>query len=429
MENQKFRLGIFAIAATVATALNAIIFLIATAVGVSMEVTTLTESTSGIVNVLVGTFVSLMFAAAVLKLILKKRPGFADTASWLGFGFAVISSALPLIAGDDLLTGASLALMHLVGGLGWIVGVRFANQSTKPKFSIKVFPDHSLTIQPVSVESLDLSGRRVVVFGGTNGIGRAIARLAASRGAEVTVVGRTFRDEGVKGIEFVKSDLSSMKEAQRVGRELAVESTDVLLLTTGITPAKQREVTSEGIERDMAISYLSRLVLLQGLASRLGTNRTAAKVARVFVMGAPGTGGLGNLDDLSGERAYDWTAVHMNTVAGNEALVLDGARRSSAVHYFGLNPNIIKTNIRGPVLGGGIMHRVVEFFIGLFTQSAESYAKRIVPLLFAEELDAHNGVMFGHKANPILPSKGMTDAYVGQLIDSSQQLVENALLR
>ena len=298
--------------------------------------------------------------------------------------------------------------------------------------ALKGFPDPSLSIQPVPVESLDLTGRRVVVSGGTDGLGRAIARLAASRGAEVTVVGRTFRDEGVKGLQFVKADLSSMKEAQRVGREMAVESTDVLLLTTGIIPAKQREVTSEGIERDMAVSYLSRLALLQGMAHRLGTARSAAApVPRVFVMGAPGTGRLGNLDDLTGERTYDWMALHMNTVAGNEALVLDGARRSTAVHYFGLNPYLIKTNIRGPVLGGagGIAHRVVEFVIGLFTQSADGYAKSIVPLLFAKELDDRNGVMFGHKANPILPSKGMTDAYVGRFIDASEQLIENALLR
>ena len=132
------------------------------------------------------------------------------------------------------------------------------------KTSMKGFPDRSLTLQPVPVESLGLTGKRVVIVGGTDGLGRAIATLAAARGAEVTVVGRTFRDEGVKGLTFVKADLSSMKEAARLGRELAVESTDVLLLTTGIIAAKQREVTAEGLERDMAISYLSRLVVLQG---------------------------------------------------------------------------------------------------------------------------------------------------------------------
>jgi hypothetical protein len=36
----------------------------------------------------------------------------------------------------------------------------------------------------------------------------------------VLVVGRTFRDAGVANIRFEKADLSSMKEAARIGREL-----------------------------------------------------------------------------------------------------------------------------------------------------------------------------------------------------------------
>lgn len=200
---------------------------------------------------------------------------------------------------------------------------------TTPKTSRKGFPDRSLTLEPVALESLDLRGRRLVIVGGTDGLGRAIGTVAVSRGAEVTVVGRTFRDPGVKGMTFVQADLSSMKEATRLGRELAVESADVLLLTTGIIAAKQREVTSEGLERDMAISDLSRLAVLRGVTSRLGTARPAGTgAARIFVMGFPGAGNLGNLDDLMGERSYDAMAVHTNTVAGNEALVLDGARRS-----------------------------------------------------------------------------------------------------
>lgn len=297
------------------------------------------------------------------------------------------------------------------------------------KTSMKGFPDRSLTLQPVPVESLDLGGKRVVIVGGTDGLGRAIATLAASRGADVTVVGRTFRDQGVKGLTFVKADLSSMKEAARLGRELAVESTDVLLLTTGIIAAKQREVTAEGLERDMAISYLSRLVVLQGVTPRLGTGRPAGSAPpRVFVMGFPGTGNLGTLDDLTGARAYDAMAVHTNTVAGNEALVLDGARRTKGVHFFGLNPGLIKTKIRANMLGdGSLMHTVVEFFIGLFMPSADDYARRIVPVLFAKELDVRSGVMFGAKGTPILPTEGMTEAHVTRLIDASQRLLDDVL--
>jgi NAD(P)-dependent dehydrogenase (short-subunit alcohol dehydrogenase family) len=297
------------------------------------------------------------------------------------------------------------------------------------KTSMKGFPDRSFTVQPVPVESLDLRGKRVVIVGGTDGLGRAIATLSASRGAEVTVVGRTFRDEGLKGLTFVKADLSSMKEAQRLGRELAVKSADVLLLTTGIIAAKKREVTAEGLERDLAISYLSRLVLLQGVITRLGTERPKDSSApRVFVMGFPGAGNLGTPDDLSGARAYEATVVHMNTVAGNEALVLDGARRTQGAQFFGLNPGLIKTKIRANMLGdGSLLHTVVEFLIGLLMPSADEYARRVVPLLFARELEGRSGVMFGAKATPILPSEGMTEAHVERLISASQKLIEPVL--
>jgi NADPH:quinone reductase-like Zn-dependent oxidoreductase len=44
-------------------------------------------------------------------------------------------------------------------------------------------------IRPASIDELDLSSKRLLVIGGTNGLGRAIAGLAMARGADVTVVG------------------------------------------------------------------------------------------------------------------------------------------------------------------------------------------------------------------------------------------------
>lgn len=52
----------------------------------------------------------------------------------------------------------------------------------------------------------------------------------------------------------MQADLSFMKEAVRLGEELPMENQDVVLFTNGITAAKIREETPEGIERDMAIS-------------------------------------------------------------------------------------------------------------------------------------------------------------------------------
>jgi len=63
-------------------------------------------------------------------------------------------------------------------------------------------------------------GQQVAVIGGTGGLGRAISQELARRGAEVTVVGQTFRDAGTPGIRFLKADLNLMSEARRVAAEL-----------------------------------------------------------------------------------------------------------------------------------------------------------------------------------------------------------------
>jgi NAD(P)-dependent dehydrogenase (short-subunit alcohol dehydrogenase family) len=299
----------------------------------------------------------------------------------------------------------------------------------KPKTSIKGVPDPSTTIRPVPIERLDLSSKRLAVIGGTNGLGRAIAQQALARGAEVTVVGRTFRDDPATRLAFVAADLSSMAEAVRVGHELPAESFDVVLFTTGIIAAKTREETPEHVERDVAISYLSRLAILQGLSPRLGSARGPfAARPRVFVMGSPGTGTTGNPDDLNSEKNYRSLVAHNNTLAGNEILVLGAKDRFPGPAFFGLGPYLVKTGIRSNLLGdGSITHKLVETAVGLFMQSPETYAKRMVPLLFAPDLEGKTGLMFGHKAQPILPTQGLDGAYIDRYLRASEALLRRAL--
>lgn len=285
-------------------------------------------------------------------------------------------------------------------------------------------------IHPFPLSELDLSGQHLAVIGGTNGLGQAIAHQALQVGARVTVVGRTFRGATGGELQFIKADLSSMNESIWLADHLPAESIDILLFTNGIFAAKTREETAEGIERDMAVSYLSRFAIMQRIAPRLGAARRDGSAApRVFVMAAPGSGTLGDPTNLNAEHEYDGMKAHMNTVAANEALVVAGAAGEyPGLAFFGLHPGLIKTGIRSNFLGdGSLTHRLAEAAIGALQQSPEQYAARILPLLFAPDLNKYNGVMVGNKAKPILASAGMNLPYAKQFIAASQDLLSYAL--
>lgn len=288
--------------------------------------------------------------------------------------------------------------------------------------------DTRLVWRPTDAATLDLTGKQVAIVGGTGGIGRALSRFLAARGASVLVVGQTFRDAGVSGIQFIQADLGLMREAQRVATLLPAETLDMVIFTTGIFAAPQREETVEGIERDMAVSYLNRMVLLNAIAPRLGTQRTAASIKpRVFIMGYPGTGQIGTAHDLNAEQSYKAMSAHMNTVAGNEMLVLDTARRHPQLRVFGLNPGLIKTSIRDNMLGkGSLKSRVIEGLIGLMTPTADTYAQRIAPLLLTPDIEGYSGAMFNSKGQAILPSQGLSADHIRTFMDASRALVARA---
>lgn len=285
--------------------------------------------------------------------------------------------------------------------------------------------DPSITWNPNS--SADASKLNVLVVGGTGGLGRAISRDLDAKGAQVTVVGQTFRDSDRSAIKFIKADLSLMREVQRVAEELTPSSYDLVVFTTGIFAAPQRQQTSEGLERDMAVSYLNRLLLTNIIVPKMEGQAGPLGKPRLVFMGYPGSGQLGDPADLNATKAYKAMSAHMNTVAGNEALVLDAARRYPHLNVIGLNPGLVKTSIRDNFFGkGSVKSTLMETIIGWLTPTPEKYAERIVPLLISTDIDRHSGALFNNKGQAILPSDGMTDAYAAAYVKASDELLATA---
>jgi hypothetical protein len=181
----------------------------------------------------------------------------------------------------------------------------------------------------------------------------------------------------------------------------------------------------------MAISHLSRFVILREIADKIGNSRTdkSTKV-RVFIWGFPGGERKADLDDFNSERNYKWSVTHSNTVLGNEALVLESVERFPNVNFFGMNPGIISSNIMSGVLGNNsFLLKFQQIIVGMLFQSAEEYARKIVPLLFSNELEEHSGTMFGRHGDPIYPNPFLSDKVaLKSVIDASEKLLKKANL-
>ncbi|MCX7083989.1 MAG: SDR family NAD(P)-dependent oxidoreductase [Methylococcales bacterium] len=275
-----------------------------------------------------------------------------------------------------------------------------------------------------------LFGIKVAIIGGTNGIGRLLALEMISKGAEVLVVGRTFRDDNIPRLSFMKADLSQMKEAKRITQQLPAETLDMVFFTAGIMAGKQRSESDEGIEIDLAVSYLNRFVMIREISERLGKDRNQDTFKpRVFVWGFPGTNQKGNLSDFNSEKSYSLMSAHSNTVIGNEALVLDSALRFPKINFFGMNPGLMKSNIRSSPLGEGSWAlKITEMFIGTLFPSVETYSRRILPLLVSHDIENHSGAMFNRHGHAIHTSKFLSQqSGLANVIEQSERLAARAL--
>ena len=263
------------------------------------------------------------------------------------------------------------------------------------------------------------------MVGGTSGIGQGIAQYALAQGAKVTIAGRTLRDTLTPSLTYIKVDFNLVSASRAFAAALPASTYDFIFLTSGIVPGSKRVETAEGIEQDMAVSALSRVVLLEEIAPKLKAD------ARVFVWGFPGTAGLmkkAPLEDFNSEVSYHgaFEAAHMRTVVVNEALVAHHA--SKGMHIYGLNPGLIATDIRSSLHGGmgSCCGSCLEGCIGLFNPSVKQYVSKLLPILLSPT-PAPKGTSFGQSGKPISPTPELTDpTQVNTWMEAAGNLVAKA---
>ncbi len=86
----------------------------------------------------------------------------------------------------------------------------------------------------IGLSAIDLVGKRVLITGGTKGIGAAIAAHATQAGADVLVAART-RSEGVETARFLQADVSTSEGVSALAEQAitVMGGVDVLVDNVG----------------------------------------------------------------------------------------------------------------------------------------------------------------------------------------------------
>lgn len=268
---------------------------------------------------------------------------------------------------------------------------------------------------PIDITVPDLTGRRAVVTGGSDGIGLRIATRLAAAGAEVVLPVRNpvkgagaaahIREAAPGATVILRDlDLSSLDSVGALGEVLRAEGAPIHLLVNnaGVMTPPERQTTADGFELQFGTNHLGHVALVAELMPLLRAGR--ARVTSQLSVSA--NQGSINWDDLGWERRYNGGRAYSQSKIALGLFGLELDRRSAAGGW-GISsnlshPGVAPTSLLAarPELGrandtSGV--RLIRWLSarGLLLGTPESAA---LPALYAATApEARSGAFYGPK--------------------------------
>ena len=261
-------------------------------------------------------------------------------------------------------------------------------------------------------------GKRVLMTGGTNGIGLAAARELAARGADLSIVARSqARGEaaaaeiqaagGGRPVDVLLADLSSQAAVRRLAAE-ALERyprIEVLVNNAGAIYAR-RQLSEDGIELTWALNHLAPFLLTELLEDRLKESAPA----RVITTSSDAHKGAHiPFDDMAAERSYGLRGFERygQTKLANILFTAELARRlkGSGVTANAVHPGFVASGFNR---NNGLLMRLGMTLARPFARSTEKGAETLVWLVDSQEVGAESGGYFVDKRR-VLPTAAAQD--------------------
>ncbi|WP_127507074.1 SDR family oxidoreductase [Actinoplanes solisilvae] len=179
----------------------------------------------------------------------------------------------------------------------------------------------------------DLSGKRAVVTGASDGVGLRLAARLAAAGADVVLPVRNPR-KGEEALERIGSpnvslralDLSSLDSVAALGETLRAEGRPIHILVNnaGVMTPPDRQTTADGFELQFGTNHLGHFALVAHLLPllRAGHARVTSQISIAANQGAI------NWPDLNWERSYNGSRAYSQSKIAFGLFALELARRS-----------------------------------------------------------------------------------------------------
>jgi NAD(P)-dependent dehydrogenase (short-subunit alcohol dehydrogenase family) len=247
-----------------------------------------------------------------------------------------------------------------------------------------------------------MSGKTVLLTGGTGGIGKATALGLAIMGARVAITGRDrersevtareIRAAGGGQVEVFIGDLSAQSEVRRVADEVlhSLSRIDVLVNNVG-GYWNTRHVTADGLERTFALNHLAPFLLTHLLLDRL----TQSGPARVVTVSSNAQAqGRIDFDDLQGMRSYSGSRAYSQSKLANVLFSYELARRlhGTSVTANALHPGVVSTSFGAE--DPATVQRVLIPFLRPFMRTPAEGAATSIHLASAPDLEQVTGRYF-----------------------------------
>lgn len=276
-----------------------------------------------------------------------------------------------------------------------------------------------------------LSGKTVLITGGTSGLGLEVAEAIHATGARVFITGRCDASKGHdiasgigndKAVQFISmdlSDLDSVKSAANDFLEMSSGHLNILICNAGVMAPQELTRTKQGHEMQFGVNHLAHFLLFKLLAPALIESSRAEFKSRAILVASNGhriSGPLPDGDYNFAKTPYEPLKAYGQSKTANIYMAneLDRQYSLQGLHGLSVHPGVITSTGLNRHLTDDT-ERLAEYFTSKSPafanerKDSQQGAASIVWAAVSKDMEGKGGLYLEDCSVSVLAQKDLTE--------------------